>query len=89
MKATKPQRKHLQKLLDRTENREGHKFLKDLEIVFNESKTKFKIRNTKQHLFVTHSMEFEDMIHYLNGFERALEFVYFEKKRKNEKSNNS
>ncbi len=80
MKATKPQKKHLQKLLETVENREGYKFLKDLEIVFNESKTKFKIRNMKQNIFVTHSMEFEDMIHYLNGFERALEFVYFESK---------
>ena len=82
MKATKPQKKHLQNLLETVENREGHKFLKNLEIVFNESKTKFKIRNMKQNLFVTHSMEFNEMIHYLNGFERALEFVYFERKHK-------
>ena len=82
MKATKPQKKHLQDLLEMVENREGHKFLKNLEIVFNESKTKFKIRNMKQNLFVTHSMEFDEMIHYLNGFERALEFVYFERKHK-------
>ena len=80
MKATKEQKKHLQRLLEVVENRAGHKFLKHLEIVFNESKTKFKIRNSKQDLFVTHSMEFEEMIHYINGFERALEFVYFENK---------
>ena len=81
----KKQRKHLQNLLEKIDQNSRHKFMDSLEVRYSKEKKSFRIFNEKQGVYITHRMSFEQMIDYLAGFERALDFVHFEQKRKKNK----
>ena len=78
----KKQRKHLQDLLEKIDQNSRHKFMDSLEVKYSKEKKSFRIFNEKQKIYITHRMSFEQMVYYLAGFERALDFVHFEQKRK-------
>ena len=78
----KKQRKHLQNLLEKIDQNSRHKFMDSLEVRYSKEKNSFRIFNEKQGVYITHRMSFEQMVYYLAGFERALDFVHFEQKRK-------
>ena len=81
----KKQRKHLQDLLEKIDQHSRHKFMDLLEVKYSKEKKSFRIFNEKQGIYITHRMSFEQMVYYLAGFERALDFVHFEQKRKKHK----
>ena len=81
----KKQRKHLQNLLEKIDQNSRHKFTDSLEVKYSKEKKSFRIFNEKQGIYITHRMSFEQMVYYLAGFERALDFVHFEQKRKKHK----
>ena len=81
----KKQRKHLQDLLEKIDQNSRHKFMDSLEVKYSKEKKSFRIFNEKQGIYITPRMSFEQMVYYLAGFERALDFVYFEQKRKKHK----
>ena len=76
----KKQRKHLQDLLEKIDQNSRHKFMDSLEVKYSKEKKSFRIFNEKQGIYITHRMSFEQMVYYLAGFERALDFVHFEQK---------
>ena len=78
----KKQRKHLQDLLEKIDQNSRYKFMDSLEVKYSKEKKLFRIFNEKQGIYITHRMSFEQMVYYLAGFERALDFVHFEQKRK-------
>ena len=81
----KKQRKHLQDLLEKIDQNSRYKFMDSLEVKYSKEKKSFRIFNEKQEIYITHRMSFEQMVYYLAGFERALDFVHFEQKRKKHK----
>ena len=81
----KKQRKHLQDLLEKIDQNSRYKFMDSLEVKYSKEKKLFRIFNEKQGIYITHRMSFEQMVYYLAGFERALDFVHFERKRKKHK----
>ena len=81
----KKQRKHLQDLLEKIDQNSRYKFMDSLEVKYSKEKKSFRIFNEKQGIYITHRMSFEQMVDYLAGFERALDFVHFQQKRKKHK----
>ena len=81
----KKQRKHLQDLLEKIDQNSRYKFMDSLEVKYSKEKKLFRIFNEKQGIYITYRMSFEQMVYYLAGFERALDFVHFEQKRKKHK----
>ena len=81
----KKQRKRLQDLLEKIDQNSRYKFMDSLEVKYSKEKKLFRIFNEKQGIYITYRMSFEQMVYYLAGFERALDFVHFEQKRKKHK----
>ena len=81
----KAQRKHLQEILEKIDQNSKHKFMDSLVVRYSKEKKSFRIFNQKQGIYISHRMSFEQMIYYLAGFERALDFVHFEQKIKKQK----